>query len=174
MNAILCPIAAVATNVIAQVIAFRIRRGAQYFRSIVEGFLTGAAVFVILAAMEAAFATTGSSLKDYLLLVFLVNTPIYLALSYCAYNFIHLGQTSIRIRMYSEIAAKPSGISVEEMKREYDDKALMQARLHRLIESGDIVERNGRYLVGRKRLIYTSTVLFAAKRFLLGKESEFE
>jgi hypothetical protein len=171
MNTVLCPILALAVNVIVQVVAFRLRRGAHFFRSIVEGFLSGAVVFAIL---EAALAPGGDSFKEYMVVAILVNAPIYLALSYCAYNFIQLGQTSIRIRMYSEIAAKPSGASVEEMKREYDDKALMQARLRRLIESGDIIEKNGRYIVGRKRFLHISNVLFAVKRILLGKESEFE
>ena len=171
MNSLLCPIAALAVNVIIQIVAFRRRGGAQFFRSIAEGFVSGAMAFGII---EAVFVPGGDSLMNRLAMALLVNAPIYLALSYCAYNFIQLGQTSIRIRMYSEIAARPSGVSVEEMKREYDDKALMRVRVQRLIESGDIVERNGRYVVGRKRLVLISNIIFAAKRILLGKESEFE
>jgi hypothetical protein len=171
MNGILCPLAAMAVNVIAQIAAYRLRRGSQFFRSIVEGFLAGA---VALAILEFMLAPVSGRLNDNVILGLLVNVPIYLALSYCFYNFVQLGQTSIRIRIYSEIAARPGGINVEQMRREYDDKALTEGRLRRLIESGDIVEREGRYYVGRNRLVGISTVIFGAKRFLLGKGSEFE
>jgi hypothetical protein len=171
MNTILCPIFAMLVNTIVQIAAFRSRRGVQFFRSIVEGFLAGAGT---LAVIEIFFAADSFSFRDYLVLVFLINIPIYLALSYCAYNFVQLGQTSIRIRMYSEIAASPGGINVEEMKREYDDNALIEGRIRRLSESGDAVERNGRYYIGRTRLLLIAELLLAAKRFLLGRESEFD
>lgn len=171
MNPLFFPIVALAVNALAQAAEFRLRRGAQFFRSIVEGFLCGALAFIVLVV---AFAPSGDSLREYLTLVFLVDGPTYLALSYCAYNFVQLGQTSIRLRIYSEIAAKRSGVSVEEIRREYDDKALMRVRLRRLLESGDLLEKDGRYFLGRRRFLYVSNILFAAKRFLLGKGSEFE
>jgi hypothetical protein len=171
MSAILCPIAAIAANVITQILVFRLRRGAQFFRSIVEGFLAGAAA---LALLEVISAPGSGTLRDYVILALLVNIPIYLAISYCAYNFIQLGQTSIRIRMYSEIAASPGGVNIDEMKREYDDQALVQGRIRRLVESGDVVERDGRYFIGRTRLLHISNILCAIKRILLGRESEFE
>jgi len=171
MSAILCPIIAIVVNVVAQIIAFRSRRGTHFFRSVVEGFMAGA---IACAIIEIIFALSHGFSKEYWALVFLVNAPIYLALSYCTYNFVQLGQTSIRIRMYSEIAAAPDGIDIEELKREYDDEALMRARLKRLLESGDIVGNNGQYCIGRKRFLVIAAVLFGAKRFLLGRESEFE
>jgi len=171
MNALLCPIIALAVNVLTQILVFRLRRGAQYFRSIVEGVLSGALVFVILEAIAAA---RGNFLSREMAAIFLVDAPTYLALSYCSYSFVQLGQTSIRIRMYSEIASNPSGVSVDEMKREYDDKAVLEVRLQRLLESGDIILKNGRYFLGRRRFLHVSNLLFAAKRFLLGKGSEFE
>jgi len=171
MSTLFCPVAALAVNVFIQILVFRLRRGAQYFRSIVEGFLAGAFAFAIFEA----FCALGHHLLVHLVArILLVDFPIYLALSYCAYSFIQLGQTSIRIRMYSEIASSPDGVNAGELKQEYDDNALMQARLRRLIESGDIVQRDGRYFVGRKRFLYISNILFAAKLLLLGKGSEFE
>ena len=171
MISLLCPVLALGVNVITQVLVFRATRGAHYFRSIVQGVAAGALFLVLFEALLAA--GTGSS-RDLMAVALLVHAPTYLALSYCAYNFIQLGQSSIRIRMYAEIASEPSGVSVEEMKREYDDQAMMQARLRRLIESGDIVEKEGRYFVGRRRLVGISDIIVAAKRLLLGKASEFE
>lgn len=171
MSTLFCPIAALAVNVIMQVFLYRLRRGAQFFRSIVEGFLSGATAF---AGLEVMLAPEGDSMKQYIVLALLVNAPIYVCLSYCAYNFIQLGQTSIRIRMYSDIAAMPSGMAIEEMKREYNEDALLRIRLQRLIESGDIMERNGRYFITRTRFLHVANIIFTVRRTLLGRESEFE
>ena len=46
--------------------------------------------------------------------------------------------------------------------------------VQRLVESGDILLRDGRYFVGRNRFLLISSILFTAKRLLLGRESEFE
>jgi hypothetical protein len=171
MSTLPAPIIALAVNAITQVIVFRMRRGGQYFRSIVEGFLAGAVIFAII---ELLLLWGRSSLSNTLILALLVDFPTYLALSYCSYSFVQLGQTSIRIRIYSEIASSPSGVSIQELNREYDDDLLLRTRIQRLTEGGDIVLKGGRYVIGQKRFLYTSNILFGAKRFLLGKSSEFE
>jgi len=76
----------------------------------------------------------------------LVNTPIYICLAYCYYSFVQLGQTSIRIRLYAEIASKPDGLSAEEVASEYSDDSLVAVRIQRLVESGDLIEKNGAFL----------------------------
>jgi hypothetical protein len=58
--------------------------------------------------------------------------------------------------------------------RQYADDALVQVRLQRLVESGDVVKREGRYFVGRTRLVKISNIIFMAKGLLLGRASEFE
>jgi hypothetical protein len=57
---------------------------------------------------------------------------------------------------------------------EYSDEELVKVRIQRLIESGDLVREEGRYVIGRRRLLHAANFLWAAKRFLLGRESEFE
>jgi hypothetical protein len=167
---ILVPIIALAVNAITQVCVFRARRGGQYFRSIVEGFLAGAIVFALL---EPIFLRGHLPHINSFILALFVDFPTYLALSYCSYSFVQLGQTSIRIRMYSEIASSPNGVSVAELNAQYDDAGLLRVRIQRLTEGGDIVLRDGRYFIGRRRFLQVSNILFAGKRFLLGRESEF-
>jgi hypothetical protein len=65
-------------------------------------------------------------------------------------------------------------MKIENVALEYSDEELLKVRLQRLIESGDLIRRDDRYLTGRKRLPLAASILWAAKRFLLGKESEFE
>ena len=168
---LLSPILALAANVLGQVLIVRARRGVEFFRSVVEGFLLGA---FILAFTETFLVLAREASAESLAMSLLVNLPTYGALSYCYFNFANLGHTSIRIRMYSEIAAAASGVDMREMAREYDDDTLMRLRLERLIESGDAILKRNRYFVGRNRFVHISAVLFAIKKFLLGKGSEFE
>lgn len=167
---LLIPILAVMVNLIVQVISFRHWRGANYFLTIILGFGGGLAAFVI---MEILFLQLAFS-KDHLLTALLVNTPIYICLAYCYYSFVQLGQTSIRIRLYAEIASKSDGLSAEDVATEYSDDSLVAVRIQRLVESGDLIKRNGAFFVGRKRLPLIGNILFFAKRFLLGKTSEFD
>jgi hypothetical protein len=134
------------------------------------GFGVGLAVFVV---METLFLSEDFS-TDHLLTALLVNTPIYICLAYCYYSFVQLGQTSIRIRLYAEIASKTDGLSAEEVAREYSDDSLVAVRIQRLVESGDLIDRNGAFFIGRSRLPLIGDILFAAKGFLLGKTSEFD
>jgi hypothetical protein len=164
------PIVALAVNVLTHVAVFRLRRGAHYFRSIVEGFLVGG---LALAVIETALVVRSPS-ADRAILALLVNGPAYAALSYCYYSFVQLGHTSIRIRMYSDIAAQTAGLPVQQIEMEYGETALTQMRIRRLQESGDFVERDGRFFTGRRRLVHIANIIVGAKRLLLGRTSEFD
>lgn len=171
MSSLFSPIAAMVVNVGAQVILFRVRGGTHYFRSITEAFSLGG---VALVAGEAFLVASNDMAVDRLILALAVNLPTYICLSYCYYNFVQLGQTSIRIRMYSEIAERESGVMLSEMEQEYSEEGLTEVRLQRLIESGDMIVRDNTYFIGRKRLLLITKIIFVAKHFLLRKKSEFE
>ena len=166
----LSPVLALAVNVLGQIVLLRSSRGSHFLRSIVGGFLAG---LIALGLLDLVAIRIYGLSHDTLMLAFVVNTLTYGALSYCYFNFVNLGQSSIRIRLYAEIAASGQGVSIAEMAREYNEEALMKMRLQRLRESGDIVEKDGRYFVGRSRLVFIGHVIFGAKRFILGKDSEF-
>jgi hypothetical protein len=165
------PIAALAVHVVAQILLFRASKGGQFLRTMVGGFLCG---FVVLALLDAIRIALQGVSVDAIADAVLVDAPIYAALSYCYLNFAQLGQTSVRIRLYVEIGNSPDGLGAEEISEMYNDQALMRTRLRRLLESGDIVERDGRYYVGRSKLVQVANLIFACKRLLLNKESEFD
>jgi hypothetical protein len=171
MSNFISPIVAMVANVLAQIILYRLRRGTHYFRSIIQAFLLGA---MTLLMSETFFVVRSDLFSNRLFLALAVNLPIYFGLSYCYYNFVQLGQTSIRLRMYSEIVIHTSGISVSEIEREYNDRSFTELRLRRLLESGDVIERDGRYFVGKMRLVHVGNVIGTAKHFLLRKKSEFD
>jgi hypothetical protein len=171
MSTLISPIAAMLVNVAAQVILFRLRHGGRFFRSIIEGVLFGG---IALVACEAFLVASSNAIADRLFLAVAVNLPIFLCLSYCYYTFVQMGQASIRVRLYTEIALRPGGVVISEIEREYDETALTELRLRRLIESGDVVAKSGCYFIGQGRLLLIANIIFAAKYFLLRKKSEFE
>ncbi len=168
---LLSPVLALAANVVVQVMLVRLRRGTYFLRSVAEACLCGGGVLAVLEVIR--IHHTGISLES-LSYALLVNAPVYLALSYCYFNFANLGQSSIRIRIYNKIASSPNGLRIEDLTREYNEQSLMEMRLHRLRESGDLAEKNGVLRIGRPRLVWAAKIIFATKQFVLGKTSEFE
>ena len=150
---------------------FRLGRGTHFLRSVARAFAGG---LIVLALLEVLLIKRNDLFAETITTAVIVNAPIYAALSYCYFNFVNLGQSSIRIRIYSEIAASGNGVSMQHIALEYNEEALMRMRLQRMIESGDIMERNGRYVVGRQRLVVIARIIFAMKKLILGKGSEFD
>ncbi len=164
------PLVALAINVIAQVLLLRARRS-DFLRSIVEGCLIGGVALLVLNVSLIAWL---ARCREGFVRFLLVNVPTYVALSYCYFGVVSLGETGIRIRIFAEIAKTPAGMSTEDIERLYSEGAFAAMRLRRLLEGGDIIERDGRYFVGKNMLVHAANFMFAAKRFLLGKKSEFE
>lgn len=126
---------------------------------------------VVLACLVAALA--GQSWLSAGLTLCLVDLPIYACLAYGYANFVNLGQSSVRVRIYRELLGCPEGIEGRTLRAEYDENAMLQARLERLVAAGDLRLEEGRYTVGRGRLIAIATVVFGLKRTILGSHSEF-
>ena len=168
----LIPLVALAVNVAAQILLVRATRGVNFLRTLIGGSLVGC---LALLALDAMFCNWLAPVPDGLIVSLLVHVPTYAALTY-AYSFgvANLGQTSIRIRIYSEIAGSPTGKSTGEIEELYGEGAFTKMRVSRLVESGDIVERDGRYYTGRSRLVVAAHIIFGLKRFLLGQHSEFQ
>jgi len=167
---LMAPLVALAINVIAQVFLLRARR-TDFLRSVVEGCLIGG---VALLVLNAVLITWLAPFREGLIRLLLVNIPTYGALSYCYFGVVGLGETAIRIRIYAEIAKTSTGMSTEDIERLYSDGAFAAMRLRRLLEGGDIMKKDGRYFVGKNRLVHAANIMFAAKQLLLGKKSEFE
>jgi len=126
---------------------------------------------VVLTGLAAAWAA-GSWLSGGLTSL-LVDLPIYGCLAYGYANFVNLGQSSVRVRIYRELLGRPEGIEGRTLRAEYDENAMLQARLERLVAAGDLRSEEGRYTIGRGRLIAIAAVVFGLKRAILGSQTEF-
>jgi hypothetical protein len=163
------PFAALAVNVLTQVFLLRRSAGSYYMRSMLVGFSFGA---FALCLVDVLFLSHPQHLPD-CVAEFAVRVLSYAGLSYCYFHFVNLGQSSIRVRIYSELVDNPIGLEIGALKQDYNEKTLVETRLQRLTSSGDVVESDGRYFVGRHRLVVIARILFFAKQFILGKRSEF-
>lgn len=128
-------------------------------------------LFVVLGGAAAAWWSGDWGASG--LSTLLVDLPIYGCLAYGYANFVNLGQSSVRVRIYRELLGRPEGIEGETLRAEYDEDGMLRARLERLVAAGDLRDEGGRYTVGRGRLLAIAAVIFGLKRAILGRHSEF-
>lgn len=161
---------AMGVNVLLQWLAYRLN-GQRFFHSVFFGFSAGV---VALCALEAWWVfEQGFDISALLLDHVLVDWPCYGALAFCFFAFIQLGQSSVRVRVISELLRRADGLQREELERDYSRDAMLEMRLERLVVSGDLKEKEGRYFGGRQRFIVAARGVFALKRALLRRETEF-
>lgn len=163
------PFAALVVNMLSQILLLRRSAGSHYMRSMLAGFSSGA---IALCIAEIFIAPHPPNLLD-CMAEFAVRALSYGGLSYCYFHFVNLGQSSIRVRIYSDLVDNPLGLEIETLNQEYNESTLVTSRLQRLTSSGDIIERDGVYFVGKHRLVIVARILFFAKQLILGKKSEF-
>jgi len=165
------PIVALAVMVVVQAVVLRVRQGGHFFGSVVIGFLAG---LLVVLALQVALLMVFPRNLDRWVLALVANPAIYMMLAYCFYNFINLGHASIRIRIFKECDDRGGFITHEQLKAVYDDKLIQEARLQRLLESGDIIREGGRWKLVNPRFVPVAKIVFGLKKFVLRRESEFE
>jgi hypothetical protein len=165
------PIVALAVMVVVQAVVLRVRRGEQFFGSVVVGFAAG---LLAVLALQVVLLLIFPRNLDRWVLALVANPAIYMMLAYCFYNFINLGHASIRIRIFKECDDRGGFITHEELRVVYDDELIKEARLQRLLEGGDVVREGDRWKLVNPRLVPVAKMVFGLKKFVLRRESEFE
>jgi len=168
---LLSPITALAVMVVVQTVLLRMTRGGNFFRSVVLGFGAGFSANVV---FQAALLLVFPATFDRWVLAGLVNLPLYVCLAYGYYNFINLGQCSIRIRVYKECADRGGHITREQLHSVYDEDGIREERIERLLHGGDLIYRDGAYYLANRRLVPVAAMVFGLKKFVLRRESEFD
>ena len=150
------PILALGINCAAQVLICRKTSG--LLRSVYLGFMAGLAACALLCGFTAALPPS------------LVTTA---ALGYCYFHFINLGETARRIRIVRELSeAGPAGLSKEELLVRYKAGTILAARFARLMNNSQVLEKEGRYYLGKPTVLYMARALMLMKRILLGRGGE--
>ena len=165
------PVLALVVMVVVQAVVLRLRRGEQFFGSVIVGFLAG---LLVVVGLQGMLLTVLPRNLDRWILALVANPALYVMLAYCFFNFINLGHASIRIRIFKECDDRGGFISGEALREVYDEELIKEARLQRLLEGGDVVRENGRWKLVNPRLVPVAKAVFALKKFVLRRESEFD
>lgn len=166
-----CPLAALATMVVVQGLLMRMARCKAFYRSVVSGFLAG---LVTLVVCQFALAHHLGELREQCVLLVAANPAVYLGLAYAFFNFINLGQSSIRIRVFQECRQRGGFIRHEELRGIYDEDAIRDGRLERLTRGGHIALDKGRWRLASSRLVPVAVAVAATKVLVLGRRSQFD
>ena len=164
------PVVALAVMALSHAMLSRLRPEAPILNALA---LAGFAGLGGLFAMEAAALFAGQPWYEVAILAFLVDGPIYAGLAYGYANFVNLGHASVRIRIYRELLASPGGIPVANLRAKYDEAGMLSARLQRMVEAEDLAFDGSVYRLKKTRLLAISNTIFALKKVVLGRSSEF-
>lgn len=165
---VLIPVAGLAANVLTQVLSFRYAPQKALLKSICLGFATGLLTTIALeiklydALSLAGFASLAT------------NIIIYSTLAYCYFHFLNLGETARRIRIVRELHDSPDGLSMDEILKRYNSRDMVNLRISRLVNNGQIVLRDGSYFIGKPIMLWMARTILLMKRILLGKTGTFE
>lgn len=165
------PVVCFALNIAMQITSLRLSAKLGLLKSIVLGFAAGLAVLLLIFGYFYFALATGRSDLIYSSLVGLI---VYSSLGYCYFHFINLGETARRIRILREIYDSASGLPMDELTMRYNSEEIIKARLGRLLGNGQIIDKKGRYFIGKPAMLLISRILIVMKVFVLGKKSEFD
>lgn len=165
------PLIISALNVISQVICFRCLRHFGLLKSEYLGFLMGFLGFILLEWYISIIKLI--TIKDFYPLS-IVNLIIYLSVSFHYFTFLNLGETARRIRVLRELYEAKEGLSLSEILERYNAKMIVEVRLKRLLNNGQIILKDNRYYIGSPLMLFIAKFIIAVKLILLGKRSEFE
>jgi len=164
---ILIPILSLCFNILTQIFSYKYILRKELLKSEYLGCLCG---FILLIVCELAIRE--DLFKEWLFLVF-ANLIIYACFSYCYFTFINMGETARRIRLLRELYDAPFGLTGEEILKRYNAEEVINIRMNRLLNNGQIVLRNGRYYIGSPIMLLISRMIVFMKIIVLGRESEF-
>ena len=68
---------------------------------------------------------------------------------------------------------RPKGIQISELRAKYDEAGMLSTRLRRMLDAEDLDFDGAVYRIKKSRLLAISNVIFALKKAVLGRHSEF-
>ncbi len=151
----LLPIICLLINVLAQVLNFRMAAKKRLLNSIFFGFFVGLFSLVTIEfQLDLASA--------------FINIISYVLLGYCYFHFVGLSETARRIRMLIELYQSEDGLTLNEILSRYNAEAIVENRLNRLINNGQLIFREEKYFIGKPAVLLIAGAATLLKRLLHG------
>ena len=167
----LVPFAALLACIVAHVLVSRALPALPRHRGVAVGALAG---LVALAALALRPIGQAAAPGDRVWLG-VAWTLTYVSLVYWyVFGFFNLGESARRIRLLVELrTAGDRGLTRAEILAAYNARIIVDARLGRLLAGGQVVERDGRYFIGKTLMLCGAKALVLLKLVFLGAPSEF-
>jgi len=169
---ILNPLISFAVSISFQIVAFRFFPRLSLLRSVFLGFFIGQ-VFIFAIELFNHSSYFKSALMEFLG-YYLANVIILSFLWHGYFAFIGLGGSARRSRILKELGEVPAGLSMAEILERYNAMDMVNFRVSRLLNSGQVVLKNGRYFIGKPTILYMAKLVLLMKQIILGKKSEFD
>jgi hypothetical protein len=166
----LAPAIAFAINVVVQVASYRLVSRLNILGAIFAGFGAGLLALIVLSAYD---YTIQRQPPPELISLFIVNLVTFSALGYGYFHFINLGVTARRIRLLIELMESEGGLAYEEILQRYNAREMVDNRLGRLLDSGQVLLKEGKCFIGKPVMLLMAKAMVAMKLLVLGKRSEF-
>jgi len=167
----MAPILGLFVNTLVQILAYRLIKSVGLLKTVVLGFVIGFAT-----VMACGMAWYQTAMPDVMELMgqSALNLLTYVALGYCYFHFINLGETARRIRILRELRESKDGLTLEEILERYNALEIIKARLQRMQNNKQIVLRLERYFIAKPSLLYIAKTIALLKWVLLNRQSEFD
>ena len=162
---------ALVINIFVQIFSFKFIARLGLLKSEYLGFVAG---FFSIFLIEFYIVFTRLIPIDNSISILIANLVIYLSLGYCYFNFVNIGETARRIRILRELYDSKEGLSMAEILERYDARDIVEKRLSRLVNHGQIICKNRKYYIGSFIMLLIAKIIVTMKLILLGKKSEFE
>jgi hypothetical protein len=160
------PLLGAFVNALSQIALGRLLAGGHLFSIIVAAFVIGC----VLTVSITLWALSGDQLATLESgALFLCVTIIYLASSFILFAIVNLGETSLRIRMLDKLMDKPLGLTKDDLIADYDDSALINVRLQRLKDKGQVTFVNGVFYAKPSLLFLAASVVRLLKTIIYGR-----
>ena len=169
---VISPIVGLILNVTAQILGHRLINRLSLLRSVYFGFGLGMLGMILVDAQIYMAGYFGSAVEA--LAVSMANVIIFSCLGYCYFSAIGMGEHARRIRIMKELEATPQGLTLDKILTRYNAKNMIELRIGRLVRNGQVIEKDGRYLIGKPVMLFFTNLSIFMKKMVIGKSSEFD
>jgi hypothetical protein len=160
---LLLPLAALGLTVCVHACLARLGRDGDLWRHLGISSLAG---FLLLPAALAISLLVRGDLPGHTR-VFAFDTLTFLGLAYAYAEFNNIPFTSMRLRVMGECLRRPEGVGRAELRAVYDERAAVQLRIRRYVDTGQLVRRDGRIYL-RRGWVYWMVKFYEAVGAVLG------
>lgn len=162
---VVAPVSGLAVYCASHIVLSRLQHATKPYISLIGGFVLG--LLAVAALSVAALARMEASVQDSVGLLSL-NAMGYLAFAFGYFNFVNLNIASLRIRAVQELWLAGGAMEKERLRSMHSTESVIALRLERLTRGGHLVEKEGRFHIGKSRFLLVGRLFDFLRRLILG------